>query len=147
MDDTLARFIRIMEDVKKMQYTPNPNAALSRSENTMIYFIHCLEKKHAEVLTSTLSQQLEISKSATSQTLNALEEKNLILRSNAKADRRLTTVTLTEEGHKVLQNDMERRLKITGVILERMGAEEGEQLITLLEKFMVIIKDYKEEQA
>jgi len=93
------------------------------------------------VTNSTLSELLEISKSAVSQMINALEDKAYVERLTTKNDRRLVYIRLTVSGEQRLEQQLQALLQRMAEIFDRMGREDTEDLLRLLEKLYLIVSD------
>lgn len=89
---------------------------------------------------SELARWLNLAGPAVSRGLRSLEQKALIVRSVRISDRRSTGVRLTEAGEQVLQSEKRRFNTFTANIVEAMGQEDVNQLITLLDRMTGIMQ-------
>lgn len=96
------------------------------------------------VKTSDIGKCLFMKKPATSKMLNNLEDKGYINRFSNKKDRRVTYVDLTEKGVELLEKHHEQMIDYTNQIIEKMGEEDVEELIRLLNKLSDVIEDKQE---
>lgn len=90
---------------------------------------------------SGLTRHLGGSKSATSKMLHGLEEKGYIERILSKRDKRQIYITLTEQGKEMLKRVQGKMDESAKRVIERFGEEDTEQLLMLLEKFLVIVEE------
>ena len=93
---------------------------------------------------TALSELLCVSKSALSQILSILEDKGLIERTMTKSDRRVVYVSLTELGREKLKKSFENINRVVDRIFEKMGDEDTELLIRLMNKVSSIIREIGE---
>lgn len=96
------------------------------------------------VKTSDIGRCLFMKKPATSKMLNNLEDKGYINRFSNRRDRRVTYVDLTDKGVDLLEKHHERMIEYTNQIIEKMGKEDVEELIRLLNKLSDIIEATEE---
>ena len=152
-------FKRIKKHGMGMKSFPN----LRPSEIMMMHSIlHCL-KKRAEtsgcplkdisadntdksdpvtvngVTISELSEFTQMTPSAVSQTVKALEEKGYIERTMNSSDRRLVFVTLSKQGYQIFQEAEKVFMDYLDNITELLGKEDTDRLIGLLEKLADIL--------
>ncbi|HEY2935141.1 MAG TPA: MarR family transcriptional regulator [Gaiellaceae bacterium] len=71
--------------------------------------------------------------------LDRLEERGLIRRHRAKADRRSVEVALTARGRKLVDVAVEEHVENERRILEGLSGRDREQLIRLLRKFLLTV--------
>lgn len=106
-----------------------------------IYRLRTLENEDSiGVKTSDIGNCLFMKKPATSKMLNILEDKGYINRFSNKRDRRVTYVDLTDKGVDLLEKHHEQMIECTNQIIEKMGKEDVEELIRLLNKLSDIIE-------
>ena len=94
---------------------------------------------------SEIHCNLHITKSAISQMLGSLEKKGYIERSIDTTDRRKVLVNLTQTGIEIMQETKESVNNHLGEIVSRLGNENTEQLISLLERVSDISEELKSE--
>ena len=139
------RFYKSIENWRRFHITEMKQCAYSKSELSMLIHIKSCQNKCDEVKTSDLTEQLNISKPAISQMLNVLEEKGLIERKTNSTDRRLTNVWITEEGNQILAKHMQQFMSYVGTVFEKMGQEDSERFVDLLDKFFLCVQEIKNE--
>ena len=81
-----------------------------------------------------LAQQLRVSPGAVTQLLDLLERQGRIRRQSHKSDRRMSVVTLTPTGRKVLAEAQPAVQDATDRALAGLNANEQRQLMRLLQK-------------
>lgn len=95
----------------------------------------CEAQEIHRIRMTDLSRYLMISKPAATQAMDRLVKLGLVERVNDENDRRVVYVQPTEEGKKQFKEEMERRLGFIDRVVERMGANDAEQLAVLLDRF------------
>ena len=135
------KIYQIMQKFQKIRMNTKSTSETPRSEIMMLKMIKMNTSETQGVTISTLSELLEISKSAVSQMINALEDKKYVKRITTKNDRRLVYVRLTESGELCLAKELQSLLKGMAQIFAKMGEEDTEDLLRLLNKLYVIVSD------
>ena len=120
---------------------------LSQSEFMLLRLTQYLEQKETPPSTAMLGAQLGISKPAVSQMVNSLEDKGFIQRYISKNDRRLSFVTVTEQGENELKHIYNGMNRVGAEVLAQMGRNDLQTLLTLLDKLYQAVAAYKEKEA
>lgn len=92
------------------------------------------------VLVSDIADAFEVSRPATTQILNILEEKGYLSRSVQESDRRQVKIMPTKLGKKLLQDVKEKHLVSLEEVIDEFGEEKTSHMISLLEEFHEIVK-------
>jgi len=137
------KIYQAMQKFQKLGMTSKFASELPRSEIKMLKMINLDTSQNEGVTISTLSERLEISKSAVSQMINVLEDKGYVERITTKNDRRIVYVRLTESGEQSLEKSLQSLLKHLNQVFDKMGEEDTETLLELLNKLYIIVSDYK----
>lgn len=93
------------------------------------------------VYVSDILGRVHISKPALSQILNALERKKLIKRKLSESDHRKVEVRVTKKGESELAASLEPMNEYLNEIINRMGEENVEEMINLINNFVDISDD------
>lgn len=137
------KIYQVMQKFQKLGMNSKFAGEMPRSEIVMLKMINIDTSKTEGVTISTLSERLEITKSAVSQMINVLEDKGYVKRITTKSDRRIVYVRLTEMGEQSLEKSLQSLLKSLNQVFEKMGEEDTEILFRLLNKLYLIVSDYK----
>ncbi|MGM9533357.1 MarR family winged helix-turn-helix transcriptional regulator [Intestinibacter sp.] len=109
-----------------------------------IYRLRTVENEDSiGVKTSDIGNCLFMKKPATSKMLNSLEDKGYINRFSNRRDRRVTYIDLTAKGIDLLEKHHKQMTEYGNQIIEKMGKEDVEELIRLLNKLSDIIEEEK----
>jgi len=142
MDSSNAeKIFQLMQKFHKIKMNAKTTGAMSRSEMMMLKMIKVNSFETEGVTISTLSDLSEISKSAVSQMINALEDKGYVERITTKNDRRLVYVRLTEGGQQCLAKQLQSFLDGMNQIFAKMREEDTEDLLRLLKKLYLIVSE------
>lgn len=142
----LNRFYALTESMRKIMFSQHHFADMSKSEFSMLHLIKlCESELNIVVTTALLSEKLHISKPAVSQMINVLEEKKYVIREINKDDRRLMSISLTAVGNKKLDEEKDKFLSKINMTLDRLGKEDSELFVGLMEKYFKVINEIAKE--
>jgi DNA-binding MarR family transcriptional regulator len=130
------RFFSVIGEMRRYLMHAKPFSGITHSEMTILHMIDMRERKGERASTTWLSERLHLSKSSISQTLNSMEAKGWIRRSIDPSNRRKTSIDTTEEGRRMMQEVYNEVVENIGRVLERMGQENAERFLDLIEMFL-----------
>ena len=144
--DLEKKLFESMIKFKKIGDFQKQHGDLTRAE---FFMLKTVEKtingnKDKLVTITQIIERLQIAKPTASQMLNSLEEKGLIERIRTNEDRRVVYVKLTEKGTETLVKTHKRFSELTRAIIKKLGKEDTEELIRILEKLYIIAKETKQ---
>ncbi len=110
-------------------------AGLMRGEKAVMLYLY----DHEDGVTAgELSKALEIGSGGIANLLNALEKKELIIRTMSHEDRRKIIVTLDPKGREDITAHRREVLESTEEMLRRLGKEDTSELIRILSRMTEI---------
>lgn len=140
--DHAEKIYQTLEKFQKMRMTSTHSSEMPHSEIKMLKMINLNRSETEGITISNLSECLEISKPAVSQMINVLEDKGYVERVTTKNDRRMVYVRLTELGEQRLAQELQSFLNRLTQIFAKMGEEDTEELLRLINKLYFIVSDY-----
>ncbi|HLI47833.1 MAG TPA: MarR family transcriptional regulator [Chthonomonas sp.] len=93
------------------------------------------------------SEKLEVSQSTVTQLADRLIRRGLIVRFHDSKDRRLVRLSLSEQGHRLLEESMEQMHATLQAIWNRLGEEERPKVIEGLEILGRVAEQFRVEQG
>lgn len=123
---------------------------LSKSEFFLLDTIMRTKSQNDEkpkVTITNLAKKNCYTKPAASKMLSMMEDKGYIARLNDKQDKRLTYVTLTNEGERELKKAYKEFNEFSDMVFEKMGKEDTDEFIKLFKKLFFIIEEEIEERG
>ena len=140
MDNSVEeRIFQTIHRFRKLVINSKCIGEMPRSEIMMLKLIRKSNARGEKITISELSGHLEVSKPAVSQMINTLEEKGFVERHTTKNDRRNVYVRLTAAGEESLDKALKEYLKSLHQAFEKMGKEDTETLLHLMEKLYNIM--------
>ena len=131
-----AELLKIVYDFRNLFSKWDNVTIISKRESCILNFIVFFEEQGVQATTSNLTSIIGITKSATSQVLNKLEDEGYIIRSISREDRRVVFVNLTKKGREYLKYEEENFLNNIDEVLNQMNEEEITSLIHCADKFL-----------
>ncbi|SFL49868.1 MarR family winged helix-turn-helix transcriptional regulator [Salibacterium qingdaonense] len=108
----------------------------SRQESIMILFI-----RHEDMSLKDMAQRLGISKSAVTQSVNKLENEDLLIRSINEQNRREVTMSLGDTGKQLKKEFETFEASIVQDYLTQINLEDLQQVLATFKQFERIIKE------
>ncbi|MGY4691246.1 MarR family winged helix-turn-helix transcriptional regulator [Salibacterium sp. K-3] len=131
--DSLENIVKYLQPklpiLSKLQLT-------SRQESMMILFI-----RHEGMTLGEMAERLGISKSAVTQSVNKLENEDLLIRFINENNRREVTMSLGETGKQLKKEFDMFETSIVQDYLTQLELEELKQMLSTFRKFEAIIKE------
>ena len=128
------QFLKLAFQPKKKPVN-RKTAGLMRGEKAVMLYLY----DHEDGVTAgELSKALEIGSGGIANLLNALEKKELIIRTMSREDRRKIIVTLDPKGRDDITARRREALEITEEMLRRLGKEDTSELIRILTRMTEI---------
>jgi DNA-binding MarR family transcriptional regulator len=134
------RFFTVIGEMRRYLMQSKPFDGITHSEVTILHMIDICDRRGERASTTWLSTKLGLTKSSVSQTLNSMEEKGWIHRSIDPDNRRKTTIDLTDEGRQKMGSVFSEGMNRISNVLEKMGKENAERFIEMMEKFLANVR-------
>lgn len=96
---------------------------------------------------SDIAHMTNVRSSAVSRTLNALEERGLIVRVADREDRRNTYVEITDDGIRIMEEGKRRMDDFMSSVFGRVGEENMKQFIEILRKISDVSHEELEKRS
>lgn len=133
LDETKREFLEMMSSLQKLSDKVK-FPEISRSEFVMMYTIDTQGSHETGIKISDLAVHLAISTPAVSRMVKGLVDKGFVRRERDKRDRRITYVSLTEQGKQRRIACSEKMHEIGDRTIEVMGQKDMKELIRLSKK-------------
>ncbi|MDF9841558.1 MULTISPECIES: MarR family transcriptional regulator [unclassified Paenibacillus] len=150
------QLLKVFENIRSLTNRTNWNGPLPYGEFLMMFMIDVMMKKEGArpdspecrgIMVSRLSDLLQISRPTASQTISTLEDKGYIERAVSETDRRAVYISLTGEGQEVFRERMARYSGILHEIVEKVGREEVDQLLTTCDRLRSVVEEVRQRYA
>ena len=109
--------------------------------------LQCLYVRKEPTTAGNLGKLMGIGSGGVANLLNSLEKKGLVQRSMSPDDRRSVLVTISDAGCVLVEEKQQEVLTATERLLERMGRENTEEFLRLLELFVRTGEELTQEES
>lgn len=133
--------IRIMNKLHSMKRRSIGFGELSQMEGMILFYLdHNLSEENTlGIKVSSITKDLDIPKPTTSKMLNSLEERGFILRKIDRSDRRVTYISITEEGYAYIKKMRTIRNQYINDLMNKLGEHDAKELIRIIDKLDRIV--------
>lgn len=140
----LVKLIQSIKDMESLNLFMG-GAQLSKTEFRLLQEIVMEEEKGNKIISSELARRLGITRSAISQIVTKLEEKNIVRRVGSDTDKKIAYIELSEYTMEIF----EKQCREANAIMERVVAEFGEEKLQKLfkanDEFAAVLNKVKED--
>lgn len=143
-EQKMGAFLRVMHRFGRVSGTPISSTELTKAEFFCLGGICNAAQEHPEqggIYVWELAQRMHVLPPAASRTLRELEMRGYIERSVDREDRRNIRVRPTEEGLAMWAKAEKRMQDVMQRVLDRMGQDNMDQLVTLCDRLCDIIEE------
>lgn len=149
-ENTIKDFFSVVNAIRKSKYK-HKVSEISHVEFFMMGAIYSgkkikflEEKSEKGIKISELTKIMKGSKSATSKMLRSLEEKEYIIRILDERDKRNVYIKLSAKGEAAFLQAINSMNQYVEALIDKMGIEDIEQLISLLNKLCRVMDEVHE---
>ncbi|PWB52740.1 MAG: MarR family transcriptional regulator [Candidatus Methanoperedenaceae archaeon] len=136
----ILHILEAFDSISKIFASMEGDACISKPELLALESI----SKDEGLMMSDIGRRLDITLSTATGIIDRLIEKKLVKRERNHGDRRVVRVSLTYKGKKANEAYQDQKKEIFGMILDVLDLREQEELIMILEKIAVAIKQKTE---
>ncbi len=112
----------------------------NKTELRLLSEVAAAESEGERLISTQIAKRLGITRSAVSQIVNRLEEQGVLKRVGDESDKKIAYVELSTEILDEYATDIENCKKFVGSLVEEFGADNFEQMCTLTEQFVSLVK-------
>lgn len=135
----LSQALQILPRIKCIAYK---HATISRNEIGLLGCLYRAEKHGKLYVTpSAIGKRLGVSRPAVTAIINQAMKRDYISRSIDTMDKRRVRITLTPAGRAQFEALNQHVVGIVGKLLDKLGEEDGRELVRLLHKSLEVLRD------
>lgn len=138
------RLIQINKEFEALDFFLG-KAELSKTEFRLVREVIVEREKGKDIISSELARRLKITRSAVSQIVTKLEEKNIVRRTAAESDRKIAYIKLSDYASSLFEEQCRCVDRFIGKAVERFGEERLEKLFTEYDELLGICNEIKKE--
>lgn len=145
INEYLIKLIEIVKEMEEVDFFVGNNK-LSTTEFRLLREILIEEEKGEKIISSELARRLGITRSAVSQLVSKLEERNIIERVPSATDKKIAYVCFTDYSMRLFDEQCKVSNKIMDRVIEKLSTEKLDALIAGYNEFAVALKEAREEE-
>ena len=143
--------VRSLSQMRKFKASLPPQCTLPMGEYFLLFHIHKLafheddfpfckqQTPQKPVFVKDVSAHLHMSMPAVSQILRSLDEKGLIVRQMTREDRRKISLSLTNEGHAILNEVKAYYDEMMAQLIDRIGSKDILEFIRIFDSMIAAV--------
>lgn len=136
------RFVDTFEYLSRVERHKQPVLGLKQSELRILLCIDYLSQQSQHVVTvSEISKKMFVTSPTVTELIKNLRIQGYILRSVDSHDKRVADIKLTEKGEKVVQKATKYFTNLFSGLIEKLGKEQSETLLNLLDQVCLYLDE------
>lgn len=136
------RFVDTFEYLSRVERHKQPLLGLKQSELRILLCIDYLSQQSQHVVTvSEISKKMFVTSPTVTELIKNLRIQGYILRSVDSHDKRVADIKLTEKGEKVVQKATKYFTNLFSGLIEKLGKEQSETLLNLLDQVCLYLDE------
>jgi DNA-binding MarR family transcriptional regulator len=140
--NTVQRFIETFDKLAKAERRRQPIVGLKYSEVRVLICIGFLSREQQQAVSiSQISRKLSVTSPTVTELIKSLSETGHVERCSDAADKRVVDIKLTEKGERIFEKVNAYFDALFSGLIERLGEEQSENLIDLLEQVCLYLNE------
>lgn len=133
-NEYLVKLFKIIKDMESLDLFSDA-AKLSKTEFRLVREIVMEGKEGRNIISSELARRLGITRSAVSQVVTKLEERDVVKRTAAPDDRKIAYIRLSDRSMAIFEEQCKQANAIIEAVVEELGEDKVRRLIAEYEEF------------
>lgn len=142
----LVKQIQLMKDLDGMDIFMG-KSELSKTEFRLLREVVVEREQGRDIIASELSRRLGITRSAVSQIISRLEEKNIVRRLPSQTDKKTAYIRLSDHAAGLFAEHCERANRFMARAAEEFGTDRLDDFFSEYGEWLKVCKKIKEEYA
>ncbi len=136
------RFVDAFDSLSRAQWHKQPVLGIKNSEVRVLLCIESLSHDSQQVINvSQISNKLRVTSPTVTELIKSLSGKGYIERCADARDKRVVDIKLTNKGEKFIQKVATYHDALFSGLIERLGEEQSEKLIELLDQVCLYLNE------
>ena len=144
INDYLIKLIEIIKEMEEVDFFVG-NTKLTTTEFRLLREILIEEERGEKIISSELARRLGITRSAISQLVSKLEERNIVERVASATDKKIAYVCFTDYALRLFDEQCKVSNEIMNRVVQKMGEEKLDALIAGYNEFAMALSDARKE--
>lgn len=139
----LVSLFKIIKDMESLDLFSDA-AKLSKTEFRLVREIVMEGKEGRSIISSELARRLGITRSAVSQVVTKLEQRDVVKRTAAPVDRKIAYIRLSDRSMAIFEEQCKQANAIIEAVVNDLGEEKVQRLIAEYEEFSAALDRARE---
>ncbi len=144
INEYLVKLFETIKDLENIDFFLGTKR-LSRTEFRLLREVILENNRGREIISSELARRLGITRSAVSQIITKLEERNVVRRMASATDKKIAYVRLSEASISVFNEQCSRANKLVERVVERFGEDRINELIDGYQQLAAVFLEVRNE--
>ncbi len=133
-NEYLVKLFKVIKDMESLDLFSDA-AKLSKTEFRLVREVVMEGKEGKDIISSELARRLGITRSAVSQVVTKLEQRDVVKRTAAPDDRKIAYIRLSDRSMAIFEEQCKQANAIIEAVVEELGDEKIRKLIAEYEEF------------
>lgn len=139
MNENVVELMQVVRDAEMFDLIGG-DIKLSKTESRLLREVALEQEKGNEIISSELAKRLGITRSAVSQLVTKLEEREIIVRASSPVDRKIAYIRLSEKSKQIVADQCARCADLLERVSEKFGKKRMNDFISSCGEFFDILK-------
>ncbi len=144
ISEHLVRLFQIIKEIEGLDLFSGASK-LSRTEFRLLREVIMESEKGREIISSELARRLGVTRSAVSQLVTKLEERDIVKRTPSPTDRKIAYIRLSEHALGAFEEQCRQANAIMDEVAARLGERKLNSLLKLYGEFISVFSTVKRE--
>ena len=144
LNEYLIKLIRTVKDMENLDLFPQASK-LTQTEFRLIREIVIEKEQGKSIISSELARRLGITRSAVSQLVTKLEERDIVKRTASPTDRKIAYVCLSDSALAIFNKQCAQTNEFIGRVVRRFGEERINSLMKEYDELVEAVNETKKE--
>ncbi len=146
LNEYFVRFLSIVQGLDATNLFPQVSK-LTKTEFRILREIIVEQKKGGHIISSELARRVGVTRSAISQIVSKLEEREVLVRIDAPDDKKIAYVEFSPKAYEIFNKECVRVNKIMEKVVNEFGAQKMEKWLAECEEIIETVKRVNDETA
>lgn len=144
INEYLIKLIQTTKDFEGIDFFSG-DAQLGKTEFRLLREIVMEGEKGGRIISSELARRLGVTRSAISQIVTKLEEKNIVKRVDSPTDKKIAYVQLSDRALSIFEEQCRQANALMERAVEEFGEDRLRELISAYDEFFVVLSRVRKE--
>lgn len=143
INEYLVKIIGVMKAAEELDFFPAASK-LSQTEFRLLREVILEQEKGGEIISSELARRLSITRSAVSQIVSKLEQRDIVKRVDSPVDKKIAYVHLSDSARAIFEEQCAQANVFIDTIVKTYGEDKLKKFLKMFDEFVNVFgSEYK----